>query len=73
MMRVRIIRSPANQLEEKINNFLEGLGRQEGVKISLHDIKLYHIATKDYDTAMIIYNQTINPPQTKRQNGPKLR
>lgn len=72
MMKVRIIRCQANLLEERINAFFEGLGRQDGIKIKLIDIKLYHIPSQDMDTAMIIYNATKATAPSKG-NSPRLR
>lgn len=76
MVQVKIIRSKAKDMEERINKFLVGLGSQTGVKVSLVDIKLYHIASEDMDTAMIIYNSSVisnfrqkKPQQIQRQNS----
>jgi hypothetical protein len=57
MMQVKIIRNEAKLIERDINEFLQGLGRTPNTKTELKDIKLYHIASNDVDTAMIIYNQ----------------
>ena len=61
VIQVKIIRCQANLMEERLNQFLRGLGSQTGIRVSLIDIKLYHIASEDIDTAMVIYNSTVTP------------
>jgi len=58
MVQVKIIRSNANLIEGKINEWLYQLGSTPGYTVKLYDIKLYHIPEKDIDTVMIIFNQT---------------
>ena len=48
-------------MEERLNTFLKGIGTQSGIKVSLIDIKLYHIGSEDIVTAMVIYNSTVIP------------
>lgn len=48
-------------MEERLNTFLKGIGTQSGIKVSLIDIKMYHIGSEDIDTAMVIYNSTVIP------------
>lgn len=61
MIQVKIIRCKANLMEERLNTFLKGIGTQSGIKVSLIDIKMYHIGSEDIDTAMVIYNSTVIP------------
>lgn len=61
MIQVKIIRCKANLMEERLNTFLKGIGTQSGIKVSLIDIKMYHIGSEDIDTAMVIYNSTLIP------------
>ena len=64
MIQVKMIRNEAKLIERDINDFLRQIGSMRGTKIELRDIKLYHIAERDIDTALIIYNQMVVPPNS---------
>lgn len=66
MMRVKIIKNSAANLERDINEALMAIGSEPGFKIKLEDIKLIEAGGPGVLTAMIIYNRTTASPA----NGP---
>lgn len=66
MMRVKIIKNSATNLERDINEALMAIGSEPGFKIKLEDIKLIEAGGPGMLTAMIIYNRTAASPA----NGP---
>lgn len=65
-MQVKIIHGKYASMERDINEFLEKIGREPGVKIDIKDIKLNSDSTMDTGIAMIIYNKlsSIKPTES---------
>lgn len=69
MLKVKLIRSEANTIEAKINNFLQEIGMTVGYKVSVQDIKYIHLGgPRDLDEALIIYNQVEVKPYEPKPN-----
>lgn len=66
MLQVKIIRCTGRLMESQINEFLQRLGSQPGIKVSVPDIKVNYIGGKeDTEEALIIYNTVRVPTESE--------
>ena len=70
MMKVKIIRTDAKYLEQRINEFFQSLNLKPGYKYSNIQLQVIHLGSKDLEEAVIMYNEIAPKPVSAKPTNP---